>query len=257
MKEGGSMAKTYQTRNVKLMQNVKKQEDESESKNDVIFWNVLFRILLFTLALFIIICIGKFHKTSFDSFQNAYKERMNHEYSIEKIQETVSKLSKSVFHTIPNAGGEDIPFLGKKATFAPVYPTLEFVCPVAYSRVSSNFGYRENPITHKRGFHTGLDLAAPMHTPIFAAFSGEVVKADISPARGKYIELAHGAGLSTIYCHCDTILCKAGDVVSAGTCIGKVGQTGQATGPHLHFEIRKNGIAHSPKWLWEFYGLSL
>ena len=117
-------------------------------------------------------------------------------------------------------------------------------------RITSNFGYRKNPVTGKYGFHSGLDIASPEGTPIKAAFDGVVEEAKSSEARGNYIFLKSG-NVTTVYCHCSVLSVKRGDRVKAGDVIAKVGSTGQATGPHLHFEIVINSIHYNPEWVLE------
>ena len=103
--------------------------------------------------------------------------------------------------------------------------------------------------------HSGLDLAAPTGTAIYAAASGTVISATTSSGGysgyGKLIKIDHGNGVQTWYAHCSAILVSAGQTVSAGQQIGKVGTTGYVTGPHLHFEVRINGKTYNPQnWLY-------
>lgn len=122
----------------------------------------------------------------------------------------------------------------------------ELVQPVSGGRYTSYFGDRMNPITHERAFHTGLDIAVPEGTVIRAAYDGTVRKCGEDDRAGKYVIVTHTDTTETFYCHCSAILVEAGDAVSAGDAIAKVGQTGWATGPHLHFEVRENGERVDP-----------
>ena len=124
------------------------------------------------------------------------------------------------------------------------------VKPVEYTRITSRFGYRINPVTNKYGFHSGVDLAAKSGTPIKAAFDGKIVKASYSDIRGNYIFL-ESEGNMTVYCHCSELIAEEGANVRAGEIIARVGSTGQATGPHLHFEIRIGSVRHNPLWVLE------
>ena len=104
--------------------------------------------------------------------------------------------------------------------------------------------------------HSGLDLAAPTGTAIYAAASGTVVYAATSTGGysgyGKLIKIDHGNGVQTWYAHCSSILVSSGQTVTAGQQIGKVGSTGYATGPHLHFEVRIDGKTYNPQnWLFK------
>ena len=151
------------------------------------------------------------------------------------------------------AGGEDLIYAKENASFSPFYLSEEIVMPVSSKRTTSPFGYRINPVTNEYGFHSGLDIAAAEGSDIRAAFEGIVEKASSSPARGNYIFLQSG-NIKTVYCHCSKLLVKEGDEVKAGQVIAKVGHTGQATGPHLHFEIRINDVYYNPLWVLNFNG---
>ncbi|MGF1478831.1 MAG: peptidoglycan DD-metalloendopeptidase family protein [Cyanophyceae cyanobacterium] len=110
--------------------------------------------------------------------------------------------------------------------------------------VSSAFGWRVHPIAGTQRMHTGTDLAAPMGTPVLAAYSGEVAVADSLGGYGLTVVLRHEAGTQeSRYAHLSKILVNLGDWVDQGTVIGLVGNTGYSTGPHLHFEWRH--LTHS------------
>jgi murein DD-endopeptidase MepM/ murein hydrolase activator NlpD len=108
-------------------------------------------------------------------------------------------------------------------------------------RLSSRFGYRVHPIFHKRILHSGVDLAAPRGTAIYAAGDGTVEKAGWSSGYGQFTLVRHSNGYETGYGHQSKIIVKPGEKVRQGQIIGYVGSTGNSTGPHLHFEIRVNG----------------
>lgn len=118
---------------------------------------------------------------------------------------------------------------------------VKLVAPIS-GTVTSGFGYREHPTTHKITFHPGVDIAANKGTPIAAAFSGKVEETGEDPAYGKYVVLRYNKALSVFYAHMDTVEVKVGKKVKAGGRIGTVGSTGISTGSHLHFEVRLNGI---------------
>jgi murein DD-endopeptidase MepM/ murein hydrolase activator NlpD len=115
-------------------------------------------------------------------------------------------------------------------------------------RVSSRFGYRVHPIFKTRRLHSGVDLAAPRMTPIYAAGDGVVEKAQWVSGYGRYVELKHVNGFETGYGHMHKIAdgLKSGDKVRQGEIIGYVGSTGNSTGNHLHFEIKINGNVVDP-----------
>ena len=105
-------------------------------------------------------------------------------------------------------------------------------------RISSSFGWRRHPITKRRDFHTGIDIARPYGTIIRAAAAGRVVYAGWMGGYGRVVVIEHGKGYSTLYAHCSRLLVRKGQRVSSGQAIGKVGSSGRATGAHLHFEVR-------------------
>jgi murein DD-endopeptidase MepM/ murein hydrolase activator NlpD len=108
--------------------------------------------------------------------------------------------------------------------------------------ISSNFGYRVSPFTGRRELHRGLDIATRKGTPIIAPADGVVIFAGKKWLIGNMIALDHGYGMLTRYGHLYKILKKKGDRVKRGEVIGKVGNTGRSTGPHLHYEVRLNGV---------------
>lgn len=124
------------------------------------------------------------------------------------------------------------------------------------SAITSVFGWRIHPITGDQRLHTGTDLGAPMGTPVLAALTGRVIMADFFGGYGLAIALEHTNGSQqTLYAHLSEIFVKPGDVVKQGTVIGRVGSTGNSTGPHLHFEFRQQ----TPEggWVAQDAGLSL
>jgi len=96
------------------------------------------------------------------------------------------------------------------------------------------------------GTHKGVDLSAPMGTDIFAAMDGEVVASGRQKQYGNFVAIDHGNGVVTLYAHCNRNFVEAGDIVRRGQKIAEVGRTGNATGPHLHFELRLDGIPQNP-----------
>lgn len=119
--------------------------------------------------------------------------------------------------------------------------------PVAGVEVGSSFGNRLDPFNRRLAFHSGIDYAAPKGTPILASAGGKVVFAAFRREYGNTVEIDHGGGLVTRYAHASKILVKVGEVVMPGQEIAKVGSTGRSTGPHLHFEILKDGRTTDPE----------
>ena len=115
-----------------------------------------------------------------------------------------------------------------------------------HGRVSSPFGERYHPILGYVRMHKGVDLAAAAGTPIVAAADGKVVGAGWHGGYGQQVEIAHASGLETTYGHMSRIAARIGQVVSKGQVIGWVGSTGLSTGPHVHFEVTRNGRPVNP-----------
>ena len=114
------------------------------------------------------------------------------------------------------------------------------------TRVTSPFGNRLHPILKVYKLHTGIDIGAPNGTNILAANDGTVISAGYNNSYGYMVMLDHGGGIVTLYAHCSKLLVSKGDAVARGQVIALVGSTGMSTGPHLHFEVRINGVYKNP-----------
>lgn len=119
--------------------------------------------------------------------------------------------------------------------------------PIEHAALVSLFGNRDDPLTGRRAFHAGLDFAAGTGSTIRAAAGGTVAVAGFRPDYGWVVEIEHGNGLRTRYAHASRLWVRAGDVVAPGEPIAAVGSTGRSTGPHLHFEVLRNGEATDPR----------
>ncbi|TXK76358.1 peptidoglycan DD-metalloendopeptidase family protein [Paenibacillus sp. N3.4] len=125
-----------------------------------------------------------------------------------------------------------------------VTPTL---WPTSTKVVTSTFGYRTDPFTHRPSFHSGIDFGAKENDPVFATAAGKVVSTGKDMFHGNNIVIEHSKGLRTWYMHLNKILVNNGDTVEKGSTIGLVGSTGRSTGAHLHYEVLKNGESTDPK----------
>jgi murein DD-endopeptidase MepM/ murein hydrolase activator NlpD len=113
-------------------------------------------------------------------------------------------------------------------------------------RVGSSFGEREDPFNGEGKFHTGIDIEAPSGTPVRAAADGDVSGASMGAGYGREVVLNHGHDVLTIYAHLSAIAVLPGQHVIRGQVIGYVGQSGHATGPHLHYEVRVHNVPVNP-----------
>ncbi|AOL93341.1 M23 family metallopeptidase [Porphyrobacter sp. LM 6] len=118
--------------------------------------------------------------------------------------------------------------------------------PLEGAALTSGFGMRDHPVLGGRRQHQGIDLAAPTGTPVYATADGVVGRADWYSSYGLYISINHGASMETRYAHLSRLAVAAGDNIKKGDLIGYVGSTGRSTGPHLHYEVRVEGLAVNP-----------
>jgi murein DD-endopeptidase MepM/ murein hydrolase activator NlpD len=138
--------------------------------------------------------------------------------------------------------------------------SVDLLWPVQTRTISSAWGPRmrtrviriKTPTRSRRvirrflGSHKGVDLSAPKGTDIFAAMDGQVVVSGQTKGYGKYVAIDHGNGVVTLYAHCNKNFVLAGEIVRRGQKIAEVGRTGNATGPHVHFELRMDGVPRNP-----------
>ncbi|MDO5557679.1 MAG: peptidoglycan DD-metalloendopeptidase family protein [Clostridia bacterium] len=123
--------------------------------------------------------------------------------------------------------------------------TFKWPCP-ASSKITSYFGYREQPVPGASTYHKGIDIGASTGTAIVAAADGEVVTSSYSGSAGNYVMINHGSGVYTVYMHASRLIASVGQSVKAGQTIALVGSTGYSSGPHLHFGVRINGSYVNP-----------
>lgn len=127
-------------------------------------------------------------------------------------------------------------------------PAIKPVRDLETRRIASYYGYRVDPIYKVRRFHKGIDFSAPIGTEIVATGDGKVteVHKGASGGYGRHVEIDHGYEYSTLYAHMHKIIVKEGQQVKRGQVIGYVGNSGKSSGPHLHYEVKKNGSAINP-----------
>jgi len=118
--------------------------------------------------------------------------------------------------------------------------------PLEHDVMTSSYGEREHPVLGRRRMHKGVDLAAPVGTPVYAPADGVVSRASWFSSYGLYISVEHGGEMQTRYGHLSRLNVAEGQTVHKGDVIGFVGSTGRSTGPHLHYEVRVDGEAVNP-----------
>lgn len=119
--------------------------------------------------------------------------------------------------------------------------------PITWGWLSSKYGYRSDPFTGKRTWHAGVDLAGKDGSDIIAVAGGVVTYAGERYGYGNLVEIDHGDGLITRYAHCKKVKVSVGDVVQKGQVVALMGSTGRSTGPHVHFEVIRNGKSENPE----------
>ena len=124
--------------------------------------------------------------------------------------------------------------------------TSIFPLDTAEWRLSDGYGWREDPLTGEEAFHRGVDLACALGTPVLSVLDGVVTAARQSASYGNYVVLSHAGGQETLYAHLQYCYVRAGEVVQVGQPLGTAGQTGRATGAHLHFELLERGLRCDP-----------
>ena len=162
--------------------------------------------------------------------------------SVEEFSELMAKLAQQVDERSDQLGVLEA-LLVRDSANRKFLPTL---LPVVDGWYSSNFGFRIDPFTGLNSYHEGVDFPAEPGTPIVAAASGKVIAAGYHPQYGKIVEIDHGNGLLSRYAHASQIHVREGDLVMRGQRVAAVGSTGRSTGPHLHFEVRLNGVPQNP-----------
>ena len=195
---------------------------------------------------------NKTNNTNIDSTTEKALTDNNPENILENETEFVPFDEPSLDATVEATGGVDIKIassdeIPENVSLNSYTLTKKMINPVINGKITSEFGSRIHPISNELTFHAGIDIAANMGTPIYAAFDGKVLLADYDKWNGNYMKIKHENGLMTVYCHCDSLNVKKGENIRAGEVIGYAGSTGSSTGPHLHFELRIDNVSFNPQ----------
>lgn len=150
-------------------------------------------------------------------------------------------------------GGADLEFSSLETlegvSLEDVSVDVDFSEPLKDYEITSDFGYRVNPVSGETGIHTGIDMAADYGQLIYAAADGVVVDSAWDNSYGNYVKIRHADNVVSIYAHCSKLIVSEGEKVKSGDRIARVGSTGASTGNHLHFEIRKTNIRINPGYI--------
>ena len=174
-------------------------------------------------------------------FSRAYLPLHRQELAARKMQEFLDRLSEST--RLEEVRQQDI--LRAMRDNRNVLATMPSIWPVT-GFISSSFGSRMSPFGRGPQFHKGLDISNRIGTPIIAPADGTVILAGPDGAYGNSVELNHGGGIVTKYAHMQRAIVKPGEWVKRGQVLGYIGLTGRTTGPHLHYEVRLNGVPVNP-----------
>lgn len=166
--------------------------------------------------------------------------------SIFEITKPVQKIQQVAVERdiVPAASAEQVLGMGGPIPPSPDMATINWPLP---GPISSGFGWRKDPFTGKRAWHSGVDIAGKTGDPVAAAWDGKVIYSGEKSGYGKLVVIEHSNGWRSYYGHNNKLDVKVGDTVSAGKKIAEVGNTGRSTGPHLHFEVRQGELAWNPQ----------
>lgn len=179
---------------------------------------------------------------------NRYKKLEGYQNSklIVETTKKIDQLSKQVVIQ-SKSFDEVIEQAKRKEDMLSSIPAIQPVANKDLKRMASGYGYRIDPIYKTRKFHAGMDFSAPTGTPIYSTGDGKVTRADSrSSGYGRHVRIDHGYGYLTLYGHMSKILVRPGQTIKRGEIIGYVGNTGKSVGPHLHYEVHKNGKPVNP-----------
>lgn len=232
-----------------LQTNEEKPKKAVPKRNNVI----IVQTAVCAFLIFLAVATSKLSPETFEYLRKEYNAIMSVDMTAGEVVSSAVGAAQSVISVKASAAEptEDVTdeVAEKKdeavAVVAELGGSKEITVPV-HGRISSEYGYRTNPISGAYAMHTGLDIAVKEGTDIVAAYNGVVKSTGTGVKRGKYVLMLHPDGSETLYCHCSKLLVTEGDVIRAGEVIALVGSTGWSTGPHLHFEIRQDGNSIDP-----------
>lgn len=156
------------------------------------------------------------------------------EFALADLESRAGGLARAL-ERVETRLGDNLKLISSTPAIAPVRGLL-----------TSGFGHRRDPLTGQRAFHSGVDISAPPGKPVKASAAGVVVKTEEYGGLGRAVHVAHGYGLTTVYGHLSRVLVSPGQKVARGEVVGLVGNTGRATGYHLHYEVQVEGRSVDP-----------
>ncbi len=170
--------------------------------------------------------------------------------TIENVKVHIDKFIEYM-ELMDNKGGENS-FIPKNVYYGNVILSAKPISPLDSGYITSDFGERKHPISNKKDFHTGIDIASPQGSSIYTVLPGIVEETGNDRIYGNYIKIRHSENIVTIYNHCDKILAETGAKLRQGERIATVGSTGISTGSHLHLTVMINNNYINPISIYEY-----
>lgn len=235
---------------------------QNSGKKDSI---LAFQVFICSLIVLCTLCIRYLSPMLYDAFRSGYQQLRyqgillsGEEELVKFANGTLENVKVLTLETLRNFSGENTLSLGYGAggwswraapegsSLENLIPEEQLSLPIHGYTITSNYGWRSDPFTGKTDFHTGIDLAVAEGTAIYPAWNGIIQKSVWNSSYGNYVQVLHENGLVTRYCHMQYVFVRQGQRVTADDVLGTVGQTGAATGPHLHFELFCNDVRYDP-----------
>lgn len=244
----------------------------NKKKKDYLIFTLFFQIFICAVAFAILFGLKASNSAFIESYKSIFFDNLEENYKLPKKEEKETKIDDneasfnikttaeqtettthetSLNAEISATGGADYSIndngdVPDNVSVNGYTLNQRMVLPVD-GNTTSEFGIRTHPITNELRFHAGIDIAAEMNTPVYAAFDGIVSVASYDRWNGNYLKIEHEGNIMTVYCHCNSLKVKEGDKVTAGQPIATIGSTGSSTGPHLHFELRIDNKSYNPQ----------
>jgi len=181
-----------------------------------------------------------------DRYKDIKDKNISHEDLVVSVNEKVDLLRRKLYIE-SKSQDEVVKVADNKEKLYAAIPAIQPISNKQLVALASGFGWRTHPIYKVRKMHTGIDFAAAIGTPIYATADGKVASVDVKfSGYGKMVEIDHGFGYHTRYCHMHEFAVRAGQNIKRGDLVGYVGNTGLSTAPHLHYEVLINGSQVDP-----------
>ncbi len=230
--------------------NERRERRKPQQQNGFMTKIILTQLVLSLLITAVLFLVCRTDSNLSQNIKSFYSEMCKNDIAVSEIFDSFKNVVKETFSWgVDDSTGETESTTGEKADFSPVFLTVNFANPIKEGNITSKFGYRVSPITNKYSLHSGLDIATAENSKIYSVYDGIVVKSEYNEINGNYIVIKHSDTLKTTYNHCNKLFVKEGETVKKGQVIAFVGETGYATGNHLHFEVLLNGKYINPLYV--------